>query len=149
MLNELANELYTNAIDKGIYDKYYNLINAISDKNNTNIKKEEYGYADVLEICKQILLIHTELSEAVEALQKKNFINLSEWNNIDITKVEEDSRFEHIFSQVYKNRFEVELIDALFRLLTTMKFCNIDIDSLVKIVMRNNSLRDYKDKEFN
>jgi NTP pyrophosphatase (non-canonical NTP hydrolase) len=71
-INKIIKEVHENAIDKGFYDKIYELLELYKDK------KDDYKLYKNLFICQQLLLIITELGEATEGLRQGNIVNFKE-----------------------------------------------------------------------
>ena len=125
MLNKLATEIHENAKSKGFFD---------SEKN----------------IGEMLCLIHSEVSEALEADRKKLYTNLSEIklkglsdaNYGDSFNAEE--AFKSEFEYSVKNTFEDELADVIIRVLDLCAFKGIDIESHIKAKMRYNASRPHK-----
>ena len=125
MLNKLSQEIHENAKSKGFFD---------SEKN----------------IGEMLCLIHSEVSEALEADRKSHYADVS---NIQL-KGMADSNFGHAyqyddifklgFEEDVKNSFEDELADVIIRVLDLCAFKGIDIESHIKAKMRYNSMREHK-----
>ena len=96
MINELAKEVHQNAKNKGFFD---------SEKN----------------IGEMLCLIHSEVSEALEADRKDIFMpieNRIEWVN----ELKKDSEFKDDFTQLVKDTFEDELADIMIRVMDLAAF---------------------------
>lgn len=125
MLNELSKEIHENAKSKGFYD------------NKKNIGE-------------MLCLIHSEVSEALEADRKKMYTNVSDIKlygladkNFGAT-FNDESVFKDFFSTCVKNTFEDELADIVIRVLDLCAFKGIDIESHIKAKMRYNATRQHK-----
>lgn len=125
MLNELSKQVHENAKSKGFFD---------SEKN----------------IGEMLCLIHSEVSEALEADRKNHYTELP---NIQL-KGMADKNFGHTyhyddifklgFEEDVKNTFEDELADVVIRVLDLCAFKGIDIESHIKAKMRYNAMREHK-----
>lgn len=118
MINNLAKQIHENAKSKGFFD---------SEKN----------------IGEMLCLIHSEVSEALEADRKDNYFNklqlrLSSYeclpNIIFIKQFEND----------VKNTFEDELADIIIRVMDLAEFKGINLENHIKAKMRYNSLITHK-----
>lgn len=117
MINELAQEIHQNNKSKGFYE----------DKKN---------------IGEMLALIHSEVSEALECDRKEK--ECTNETAQDIALIDEDDAFKMAFGLHVKDTFSAELADIIIRVLDLAAFKNINIEGFIKLVMRNNSLREYK-----
>lgn len=118
-LNELRDKIHRNAVNKGFYDGLDNLSNEL-----------KHAY-----IAQKIALIHSELSEALEADRKCSYAN---WGGgpTDISSTN--------FEAFIKDTFEDELSDAMIRIFDLCGWLNIDIDTHIKLKMEYNESREQK-----
>jgi len=110
-LNELAKEIHQDNVDRGFYEK-----------------PRETGT--------ELMLIVSELSEALEAFRKDKFVN-------------KEDLYKHIFDKDHfkekiKDTFEDEIADALIRILDMCGNMNIDITEHVYQKLEYNRTREYK-----
>jgi len=120
MINELAKQIHQNAIAKGFYE------------NEINIGEK-------------LCLVHSEVSEALEAVRKDHYTDLNkEWHIARFSKMDDDVCFINEFELYVKNSFEDELADTIIRVLDLSAYKNIDIESHIKAKMRYNSTRPHK-----
>lgn len=125
MLNELAQQIHQNAKDKGFFEK---------EKN----------------IGEMLALIHSEVSEALEADRKDKYCDWS-YDASPIIQQESlsDDRFKELFETEVKNKFEDELADIMIRVMDLAAFKKINLDWHIKAKMRYNSLREkYHGKKY-
>ena len=120
MINELSKEIYQNARNKGFFD---------SKKN----------------IGEMLCLIHSEVSEALEADRKNMY---SDWSN-DVPPIIQpeqlkDKEYITNFEHLIKNNFEDELADIMIRVMELAAFKGIDLEYHIKAKIRYNSLREHK-----
>ena len=115
-MNELAQEIYANAKSKGFYD----------DGKATNTGE-------------RLCLIHSEVSEALEADRKNRFTTVN-MNVVNGWTSDED--FVPYFKDNVKDTHEDEMADILIRVLDHCAFKGIDIEAHVKAKMRYNSTRE-------
>lgn len=92
-----------------------------------------------------LMLIVSELSEALEADRKDRHVNLAEFEEVvNSSDNLQDIQYRKLFETHLKDRFETELADTLIRLLDYCGGNNIPIEQLVKHTLRYNKLRGYK-----
>jgi NTP pyrophosphatase (non-canonical NTP hydrolase) len=125
MINKLAQQVHENAKSKGFFDEPKN-------------------------IGEMLCLIHSEVSEALEADRKGMYTNISDIKlkgladkNFGATFYEEPV-FKDFFSVCIKNTFEDELADIVIRVMDLAAFKGIDLENHIKAKMRYNSLRPHK-----
>ena len=121
-LQEIINKAGNNAEDKGFYDLFNQLKNILMEcKNNNNEKmiSELLNFVNNQNICTNLMLIVSELGEAVEHLRSGRLANISTW----------------------KETFEEELADVLIRLADLCFHYDIDIEKFIKLKMKYNEDR--------
>ena len=126
MINKLAAEIHANAKSKGFYDEPKN-------------------------IGEMLCLIHSEVSEALEADRKGNYARDLQ-GRLDQIKAsysltlpkDEDEDFKRVFADRVKDSFECELADIMIRVMDLAAYKGIDLEYYISVVMRNNSLRPFK-----
>lgn len=117
-----------------------NLNNLARSINNAN---KEKGFDAAKENLGQtLMLIVSELSEALEADRTKKFANL---DNFDLLRaLEPEETFCQDFELCVKNTFQDEITDVLLRTLDLAGALHIDLDRHVELKMKYNSNREYK-----
>jgi NTP pyrophosphatase (non-canonical NTP hydrolase) len=125
MINQLAKEVHQNARDKGFFEK---------EKN----------------IGEMLAIIHSEVSEALEADRKDRYVNRNEAGDINLLcDVPDSAFFKSFFEADYKNTFEDELADIVIRVMDLAAFKGIDLEAHIKAKMRYNSMREkYHGKKY-
>lgn len=113
-INEIGKEIHENAKAKGFWDK---------DRN----------------LGEMLMLIVSEVSEAMEADRKGKFYN----KEVDFVKHNQGEFFKTVFEQHCKNTFEDELADTVIRILDLAYSRNIDLEWHIKQKMRYNSMREH------
>jgi NTP pyrophosphatase (non-canonical NTP hydrolase) len=124
-VNDLAAEIHNNAKEKGFFDK---------EKN----------------IGEMLALIHSEVSEALEADRKDMYCDWS-YGDPPVIQQEDidDFDFKQLFEQEVKNNFEDELADIMIRVMDLAAFKKINLEWHIQAKMRYNSLREkYHGKKY-
>lgn len=116
MLNKLAQQIHRIARDKGFYNSEVN-------------------------IAEKLCLVHSEVSEALEADRTNKY---AKKDILRINRISIENDFRRDFSDSIKNTFEDELADVMIRILDICALKGIDIESHIKAKMRYNSTRPYK-----
>jgi NTP pyrophosphatase (non-canonical NTP hydrolase) len=117
MINELAQEIHKNARKKGFFEK---------EKN----------------IGEMLALIHSEVSEALEADRKDRYANLSDSQLNVLLGWVQDIDFSEDYSDKVEGCFEEEMADIVIRVLDMCAFKGIDIERHIRAKMRYNSMRE-------
>ncbi len=117
MINELSKEIHQNAKNKGFFD---------TPKN----------------IGEMLCLIHSEVSEALEADRKEMYATSANMNVVNGWT--RDSDFVESYNGWVKGTFEEEMADIVIRVLDLCAFKGIDIESHIKAKMRYNATRPHK-----
>ncbi|MDB0600712.1 hypothetical protein PL373_06045 [Tenacibaculum maritimum] len=118
MINELAKEIHQNNVKKGFYE----------DEKN---------------IGEMLALIHSEVSEALEADRKGFYVPIE--NRIDwLNDLESDSEFKSDFTELVKDTFEDELADIMIRVMDLSAHKEINLEEHIKAKLRYNKMREYK-----
>ena len=113
-INELVKEVYANAQAKGWYD---------------NGKAQNIG--------ERIALIHSEVSEALEADRNDKYVKY----DMMVSDIDSDEFFKDTFERFVKDTFEDEMADIVIRVMDMCALKNIDLESHIIAKMRYNSLR--------
>ena len=116
MINKLAKEVHQNAKNKGFHE---------GEKN----------------IGEMLALIHSEVSEALEADRKGRECS---YNMKVMNGWTKDQDFKEYFEGNVKDTFEDELADVIIRVMDLAEMKGIDLEQHITAKMRYNSLREPK-----
>jgi NTP pyrophosphatase (non-canonical NTP hydrolase) len=121
-INEVAKECHQNSVDHGFYEN-----------ENQNVGEK-------------IALIHSELSEALEANRKGggNTIKVKSAILKGILEIQDDEEFKEAFKLNVKDTFEDELADAVIRIFDLAEWKGINIERHILAKHRFNKLRPHK-----
>ena len=120
-LNQLRDEIHANAKEKGFYD-------------------------NPREVGTLLMLVVTEVAEALEADRTGDFCDFSKYEeckkemDVGIRTSEEIEKYA--FEKYIKNTFEDELADVIIRTLDICGYLNIDIERSVLAKMKYNKTRE-------
>lgn len=117
MLNELATKIFNNAKSKGFHETEHN-------------------------IGQMLCLIHSEVSEALEAHREDKYADLKTFEKLSDFNRPSHDLFS--FESNIKNTFEDELADVIIRVLDLCAYKNIDIEKHIALKMEYNSRREHK-----
>lgn len=123
-------------------------LNELAQKIHANAKAKGF-YENPVECGTRLMLIVSELSEALEANRKCKKADIAAFNRWDekFRCNEEKNRqkcFMSDFEAFIKDTFEDEIADAIIRLLDLCAYQGIDIEKHIELKMRYNTLRPYK-----
>lgn len=119
-LNELAKEAYLYAQEKGFYEQ-------------------------PTAIGTRLMLIVSEIAEALEADRKNQYADLACFDEIEqLTPRTGDDPFQDKFRTHIKDTFEDEIADTFIRLFDLCGYLEIDIERHIELKMRYNAMRPYK-----
>ena len=118
MLNEISKQVYEANKLKGF-----------------DVKNENIGQT--------LCLIHSEISEALEAIRHDKKASLMAFDYREEDR-ETDLDFQSDFTAIIKDTFEDEIADTFIRLMDLVGALEIDIDRHIELKRKFNSLREYK-----
>lgn len=110
-----------------------------------NVEKGFYEEGEDRNIPEMLALIHSEVSEALEAHRKDKFFETDgSYSIADVLEIQQDAAFKNAFLNSAKDTFEDEIADSIIRLLDLAAYRGIDISSHVSAKMRYNQMRPHK-----
>ena len=124
-LNHVVVNAGCNALDKGFHTMYSQLkdtLNTIKTNDNESDINALLEFIDNQNICTNLMLVVSELGEAVEHLRAGRFAN----------------------SETWKETFEEEIADAIIRLGDLCFHLGIDIKPIIEKKMKYNTERPIK-----
>jgi len=104
----------------------------INESNGWGDKKHEVGT--------NLMLIVSELSEAMEADRKDKYTEPNAIHDLDLN---DDNTFKEVFEKRIKDKFEDEIADTVIRCLDLCVRMNIDIERHIELKLKYNSTRGY------
>lgn len=117
------------------------MINELSKQIHENNKAKGF-YEDEKNIGEMLALIHSEVSEALEADRKGRTVSHKfqrSWSE----KLS-DKAFKEMFEANVKDSFEDELADIMIRVMDLSAFKGVDIEGHIMAKLRFNAMRPYK-----
>ena len=129
-----------------------NGLNLLSKQLNDFVVKVGFDEAD---IPLRLALIHSEISETLEAYRNDKYADIDNPDYIVDSKtirqdideainINDDIKFKQLFENDVKDTVEDEIADSIIRLLDLCGKLNIDIEWHIKNKAKYNSLRGYK-----
>ena len=140
-LNELRDKVHENAKAKGFYKPEESTAVLLRGIEPACSGAKHAFFAQ------KIALIHSELSEALDA-DRMNNTTKSKIKNAGYTTSDAglicSEYFVNNFNNLVKNTVEDELADVIIRVLDLCGYLEIDIEKHVEMKMRYNKTREYK-----
>ncbi len=115
------------------------MINILTKKVHNNAKEKGF-YNNERNIGELLCLIHSEVSEALEADRKDHFTQKSVEEIINTP----DEDYKEVFEANVKNTFEDELADIVIRVMDLAGYKNIDLETHILAKLKYNSSREQK-----
>jgi len=120
------------------------MINILSKQLHENNKAKGF-YEDEKNIGEMLCLIHSEVSEALEADRKNSYADLDKFNSGFHNRVKSyDIAWKEVFELHIKDTFKDELADVMIRVMDLAAFKKINLEKHIELKMFYNSLRAYK-----
>lgn len=137
-IKELKEKSYNTAKEKGFWDNYEQLQSKQTEEGDLNAKDIIKNYV----ITEKLMLITSELGEALEAMRHNKFTKKEELTEAKHLAEKDDSYFNTYFCGYIKDSVEDELADAFIRLADLCEKFNIDIEEHIKLKQRYNDTRE-------
>jgi NTP pyrophosphatase (non-canonical NTP hydrolase) len=137
-LNELRDKIHENAVKHGFYDDEASAKQVVTAGGaESTVKALKHAF-----FAQKIALIHSELSEALEADREDKYPTKEGMSIIvNPVKIEEWKLF---FERHIKNTVPDEFADVIIRILDKCGDLNIDIEKHIELKMKYNELREHK-----
>jgi len=90
----------------------------------------------------RLLLIHSEVSEACEAIRKNHYTPRGDVDSV--LSITDPETFKKLFEVSVKNSFEDEIADTVIRCLDLCEGMGIDLEAHIAAKMRYNAMRPHK-----
>lgn len=129
-LNDIAARAKKIAADKGFHDTERELERILEE--SPALLQEEKS----LQTARRLALIHSEVSEALEACRRGKYADMAAFKAAGATK--------EAFEKHVKDTFEDELADAIIRLTELAAIEGIDLEAHIRAKMDYNERRPYK-----
>ena len=122
-INQLSKEIHENAKSKGFFDEPKN-------------------------IGEMLCLIHSEVSEALEADRKGQYANVPSHDSYmefwKLKTTDKNALTETAYRNNIKGSFEEELADIMIRVMDLAAFKGIDLEKHIELKMAYNATREHK-----
>jgi NTP pyrophosphatase (non-canonical NTP hydrolase) len=143
-LNQLADQAHANALTKGFYESAEKILDAC-----TPYGPEVYDAAHNAIVAEKLALIHSEVSEAIEALRKdhrfyirrRRSLTADHAATLEAAAEVDDQAFASYYKNHVKDQLGAELAGSMIRLLDLASFLDVDIQTHVEWEMRFNTTR--------
>ncbi len=123
------------------------ILNTLSEQIH-RANREKGFYDNDNEIGTKLMLVVSELSEALEADRKNRYADLKTLECCiladDIDNDQKDNYYMESFEKTVKDTFEDEIADTMIRLFDLCGYLGIDIAKHIDYKLKYNSLRPYK-----
>lgn len=108
------------------------------------INKENGWHEEKHETPTYLMLIVSELAEAMEADRKNVYSSYFLNENEDINTIDNDLKFKRGFESLVKDTFEDEIADVIIRCLDLCAMMDIDIEKHILLKLKYNQLRGFR-----
>lgn len=139
-LTELSRDIFNINKEKGFWADHFGTMFLV--ETNENFTKEQARAVQNAFISQKLMLITTEVGEAMEALRDNKYSPISLDRHYD--EIMEHQDFKELFENQIKNSFEDEIADSIIRLLDLCGGLNIDIQKHIDLKLQYNKTRGYK-----
>jgi NTP pyrophosphatase (non-canonical NTP hydrolase) len=137
-ISKLVKDAHEDAVNKGFYD-----CPECGGVNAFCLKCEGSGFDNDRNIGELLMLVVSELGEAVEAHRKGRFSQTSKYE-YDCSKETLPDYDGETFKCWIKDTFEDKLADAVIRIADMCRYLGIDLEKHIKLKIKYNATREYK-----
>lgn len=141
-INEMAEKAHNNAKDKGFYLSTETALK-VAENYTEESGDDMYSHIKDAFIAQRLALIHSEVSEALEAA-RDNRLERTCYCTDDELEEMTDTSFAIHYKECFKDRFAADLAGTMIRLGDLANWLGIDLQRAVELEMRYNSTRAHK-----
>lgn len=138
-MNEISESAHSNAVSKGFYELPESILSKM-DAGDSSFSREEIQAVKDAFVAQRLMLIVSELGEALEANRKKGPAPHIKGLELDLAHGVD---YKEAFVNNYiKDSFEDELADTVIRIGDLSGWLGIDLDTHIALKQKYNSRRE-------